>query len=434
MPYGTIRLPPRSNRGQAAILMTMSIVVILGIMGLVVDAGWAYWRKMLCRTAAQSAAMAAVKAASAPYSSQTSVSCATLSSGPLYVGCQYASANGVTDGSGTQTVKMAAGTTGIPVSGVSGVSYWVSATASEKLPQWFSGILGHTAMAPSVTSVAATLASGGGCVYALATSGTAIYESGGGKLSSGCGVYVNSTADTATTPAINLQPSSSLTATGGSSITIATGGGYVCGAGLNGSCVDGSSMSPMPVHAAAVTDPMAGDMPTAPSVGTCTTQASYTALSPGTYCSISTNGYQDLVLAAGTYVITSGGMQAVSSGQITASGGVTIYLAGGSISASGAAAINLSAPSSGTYNGILIWQPASNTTASSLAGSGSMTLNGIVYMPGAQFNYAGGSKLNGANLTVVANSLYLTGSAAISSPASSPYFSGGGPAGNFLIE
>jgi hypothetical protein len=95
----------------------------------------------------------------------------------------------------------------------------------------------------------------------------------------------------------------------------------------------------------------------------------------------------------------------------------------------------LTAPTSGTYNGLAVWQPSSNTTASSLAGSASLTVNGLVYMPKAQFNYSGTGSIAGANLTVVANSLNLTGSATISNPASSPYMSGGGPApGAYLIE
>jgi hypothetical protein len=145
-------------------------------------------------------------------------------------------------------------------------------------------------------------------------------------------------------------------------------------------------------------------------------------------------GSETLQLTAGTYVLE-GGISAQASGVITATGGVTLYITGGSLTASGNGKITLSAPSSGTYNGLLVWQPTSDATTSSVAGSGSMTLNGIVYTPGAQFSYTGTGSLSGANLTVVASSLYLTGSASITSPATSPYFNGGGgPAGNFLIE
>jgi hypothetical protein len=427
--------------------MALSITALLGLMGLVVDVGWSYWRKLACKTAAQSASMAAVKAAGTTYTAQSSISCASLSSGPLYVGCEYANANGFSPGGGyggSQTVMMAAGTSSLPVSGISNYSYWVTATVSEHLPLWFGSVLGTSAMTASIRSTAVVLPTptGGGCIYALATSGTAIYESGGGALTSGCGVYANSNSDSGTTPSINLQPSSSLTATGGSKIYIATGGGYICGSGLNGSCVDGSSMSPMPTSAAAVSDPLAASLPTPPSTGSCTSFSipSYEVgglpyvLSPGTYCSlVEVAGSETLQLTTGTYVFEAG-IEATASGAITATGPVTMYLTGGGITVSGDASITLSAPATGTYSGILAWQPASNTTVTSLGGSGSMSLSGILYEPGAQFNYSGASTTWG-NVSIIAKSYSLTGSAKITSPATSSLLTGGGPpAGNYLIE
>jgi len=423
--------------------MALSITAVMGILGLVVDVGWAYWRKVACKTAAQAAAMAAVKAASNPYSAQASIACASLTTGPLYKGCLYATANGVTDGGNgnKQSVKMAAGTTSVPIPGVTNVSYWVTATATEQVPRWFTAVLGGamTVAARSTAVVLAASPGSGGCVYALATSGTAIYESGGGKLSSGCGVYVNSNADTVTTPAINLQPSSSITASGGSKIYIATGGGYVCGANLNSTCVDGSSMSPMPTSAAAVTDPVGPNLPTAPTAGSCAsfsipTYGTY-VLPSGTYCSqVTAGGSVTLQLSGGLYYLENG-ISIGAGATMTSTGGSTLYVAGGAFAASGSSPVTLTAPTSGTYNGLAVWQPSSNTTASSLAGSASLTVNGLVYMPKAQFNYSGTGSIAGANLTVVANSLNLTGSATISNPASSPYMSGGGPApGAYLIE
>ena len=52
---------PRGNRnrerGQAALFATMTLGVTLGLTGLVVDQGWAYWRQEACLTAAQAAAI-----------------------------------------------------------------------------------------------------------------------------------------------------------------------------------------------------------------------------------------------------------------------------------------------------------------------------------------------------------------------------------------
>src|SRR5215831_21589 len=51
------------QRGQAALFMTLSLTALLGAMGLVVDFGWAYWRKEAAATAATAAASAAIAAA-----------------------------------------------------------------------------------------------------------------------------------------------------------------------------------------------------------------------------------------------------------------------------------------------------------------------------------------------------------------------------------
>jgi Flp pilus assembly protein TadG len=74
------------RRGQAAIFLTLSLVVTVGMVGMVVDFGWAYWRKTICKSAAQAAALAAVKASTSPYSIQSEAACTALNSGPLHVG------------------------------------------------------------------------------------------------------------------------------------------------------------------------------------------------------------------------------------------------------------------------------------------------------------------------------------------------------------
>jgi uncharacterized membrane protein len=51
------------ERGQPIVLFTLTLPVMLGMLGLVVDLGWAYFRKEACKTAADSAAMAAAVAA-----------------------------------------------------------------------------------------------------------------------------------------------------------------------------------------------------------------------------------------------------------------------------------------------------------------------------------------------------------------------------------
>src|SRR5580704_5735194 len=94
--------PQNKRRGQAALFVTMTIPITFGLIGLVVDVGWCYWRKEACLTAAQSAASAAATNAnsSSTYAVQANTACpATLSASvPLQAACLYATQNGFTNG------------------------------------------------------------------------------------------------------------------------------------------------------------------------------------------------------------------------------------------------------------------------------------------------------------------------------------------------
>ena len=58
-----MRLHAGNQRGQTAVLFTLAIVPLLGVVGLVVDIGWMYFRKQAAQTAADAAAAAAAAAA-----------------------------------------------------------------------------------------------------------------------------------------------------------------------------------------------------------------------------------------------------------------------------------------------------------------------------------------------------------------------------------
>jgi hypothetical protein len=91
--------------------------------------------------------------------------------------------------------------------------------------------------------------------------------------------------------------------------------------------------------------------------------------------------------------------------------GVTFYLPsnGDSFSVTGSGTLNLSAPTAGTYSGILFYQDPSDTSTMSFTGSSSSTLRGIVYAPAAELDLTGS---NGStfNTDLIVSSLRITGS------------------------
>ena len=54
-----LRTGDKKRKGQALVMITMSLIAMCGVMGLAVDMGWSYFVKKSAQRAADSAAMAA---------------------------------------------------------------------------------------------------------------------------------------------------------------------------------------------------------------------------------------------------------------------------------------------------------------------------------------------------------------------------------------
>lgn len=114
---------------------------------------------------------------------------------------------------------------------------------------------------------------------------------------------------------------------------------------------------------------------------------------------------------------------------LNASGGVTLYVPNGSISMAGGATVNLTAPTSGPYKGVGIYQPASNTSSVTMTGGSTQLINGAIYAPGASVSFAGNS--GGGGSTIVCDSISFVGNSSIGKPAATAYSGSTGPT---LIE
>src|SRR5690242_5424558 len=117
------------ERGQALLLFAFLAPVVLGMLALVLDVGWAHFIGKRAQTAADAAALAAVADAAQQVGNGTAqcgslgcqASTACPSTGNLETGCSYAAANGFPiDSAGNRTVTIAAGT-GPNAPGVSNV-------------------------------------------------------------------------------------------------------------------------------------------------------------------------------------------------------------------------------------------------------------------------------------------------------------------------
>ena len=146
-------------------------------------------------------------------------------------------------------------------------------------------------------------------------------------------------------------------------------------------------------------------------------------IAPGIYPSINVGGSGKLTLQPGVYVITGGGFSISGAGSATGSG-VMIYNAGsnynggsgnsfGAFALSGSGALNLAAPTSGIYAGIVVFQSRDNSHAMSVSGAAATGLGGgTIYAPAATLSLSGSTQVGGSgqpSSTLIVNELTLSG-------------------------
>jgi hypothetical protein len=132
-------------------------------------------------------------------------------------------------------------------------------------------------------------------------------------------------------------------------------------------------------------------------------------LNQGNYCGISLqNTYrQNLTFNAGTYVITgAAGLSLQGTGRVTGTD-VLFYFTGGagSVNISANQTVNLTAPTNGTYMGILFFQNAANGNTATINGAGGSRLTGAFYFPGATLTMNGAGNGGAPYMIFVAKTL-----------------------------
>jgi hypothetical protein len=265
--------------------------------------------------------------------------------------------------------------------------------------------LGDSNFLASSTSVQ-TMTIGQSIIVLNSTASGALTISNNASITMSGGVYIDSSS------------SSALTASGNAAVTASVidvhGGvsksGYV-------------HFSPAPTTGAAVvSDPLSGLA--TPSTSGLTNYGSVSlsgnskaTIKPGIYSQISVSGNASLTMNAGLYIIEGGGFSVSVNASVSGTG-VTIYNTGsnfpssggsyGAITLSGNGTICMSAPTTGPYADVLIFQPAGNTQTLTVSGNSMAGVTGTIYAPAAQLNESANGQLASA---IDVNTLSLTGNA-----------------------
>jgi hypothetical protein len=389
----------KDESGQALIITALCMTCLFGFAALATDVGIMLREKRMVQTAADGAAVAGA--------SEMFVGTAQVSS----VAKAAAGLNGYSDGVNGVTVVVNGGPTTGPAYGPhAGVSGYVEVIVSKVQPTIFMNLFGVFNMTPTARAVA-TYGQTNGCIVTLGTTGTDISIIGNANITvATCGIAVNSSSlATDPNPAMYLQGSATLTA---SSIAI-----------VGGDKEQGNvSLTPAnPINGAVPTsDPLAPKLGTPPAPTGCinvpaSAISGATHLTPGCYNGISLANTQYLTLDTGQYVIN-GPLSLQGTSTLDGIAGVQLVLYGAT-SMGGTTNLKLKAIQADPYDGLLIWQPASNISDLHLIGTPGSDIEGIVYAPAALVDLQGHA---GATIAVdfVVSKLKLQGDATLTSFAS----------------
>jgi hypothetical protein len=427
------RAESAGTRAGAVLVLVMVALPALCIMAaVVIDLGHLFTVRAQLQATADAAALAAAgRLPDQPAAVAEALRYATFNAGAAGV---VTTAN-VNAGhwSGTEFTPQ-----GSPVNAVR-VSAHRRASQGNPVPLFLGGFLGQHFADVSASAIAGNApATGTGCIWALGTAGQPstyalrVQNTGSAINAPNCGIYSNSSPN-------------SLTVSSGASVSAASidlAGGYV----FAGS---GSLMpNPPTTNVAPTPDPLAGLLsPPANVSAPCGTfpygsstavnpGSGTTILYPGVYCGgIGVRSGAELQLQPGIYVVRGGtlgggaNMVVQNNGTTLTGHGVMFYLTctSGPCSPTGTekhalnfqsgAVINLSAPTSGPYSGILFYQDpnlkgTSDADANYFHSGASSSYDGVFYFPTQWLRFGSGSATQADwRVVLIAANIYVQSAA-----------------------
>jgi hypothetical protein len=387
---------------MALIWVGLSMMVLIGVVGLVLDTGYAVLVGQQLQHAADASALAGaqivmsgpsgVKAAAVSIANQNNAAGSALQ-------VQTSDVDIGTYSGGAFTVG------GLAPNSVRVTPKRVTGAPGAAVPLFFGAIFGSPTMDMSRSATAMINSSDGPALVILDHSKSCSLDVKGNTSLTVLGgpIQVNSSAGGAAcftgTSGVSAE---ALDVTGGTNIN----GGATIDALIN------TGVSPLADPLAGVPEPTAGSPLGSVYVGPNTQQT----ISPGYYDGgITVQG--TLYLQPGIYIIDGSGLSVNAQGTIAGLGGVMLFIAGNSSFDASAnnVSINLMAPDptrdlflgADTYAGIVFFQARSDTQQAKLSLAGSISVDGTIYIPSGLLNITSGGGETGAR--VIVNQLRLGG-------------------------
>jgi Flp pilus assembly protein TadG len=423
---------PTRESGQTTVLMAFVMATFMfGFIALGIDVESLFHAKRMAQAAADAAALAAAEQYLNSHSSaQTAANAMAKLNG-------YDTTLATNPATVTLNVPPKTGNY-VAASGATPPITYVEAVVSQPIQTFFMSVLNHkSTMTVSARAVGAVLQNSPTCVCLEKKTGMALNMSNNSKLSTaGCGT----TVDSSDSNAVGIVGSASLS---GISLGIFSST-WTAAANVNnnGSIAAGTKVvNPIstrcgpPLPPAPTLNWLASNWSkcTADPLGHYNNGGSTYSVGPLSdttlsntqggnlvcYNSLTVGSNNDNVtLNPGIYVIN-GGILSFLSGKTTGGNGVFFYLTGGAhLTIDNNANVNLTAPSSGAYNGILIFQDPLDTQPMTVGGGANLSFNGGIYAPSSDVTVGNGGWGVVIDADLIANTLTMTGGATLNSTPS----------------
>jgi hypothetical protein len=367
------------NKGNVAIITALCLPVIVGGAAYGIEVGFWRYDQVRLQQAADAASYAAAVVKRMHGASTTSDMLANAATAA-------AAADGFVTGSDTITINAPSSATPSDPNSVEAVIHRTEPPIFTTYIRCIvanaqSGTCSNSMAIEKVSSTASYTDAGDACVLALSpgASKAADFAGNSSLTLSGCSVMSNSLAGNG----FNIQGSADL-----STPCVISAGGASLGGTLN--LTDTTDCPNVKTHQPPIADPFASlPMPTpGPSQNLPANQAPQCG---ATYSgTVSIKGTSSQTCSPDQPIIINGGSLSVNANANFSCAGCTfVFENGASLSINGNAHLNLSAPTSGTYSGMLLVADRSNTSALTINGDATSSITGAIYAPDGSVSYNG---------------------------------------------
>jgi len=385
-----MKLNRKYERGQALILIVGAIIGLVALVALAIDGGNVLSNRRSAQNAADTAALAGALA---------KVKNQDWSGAAL---ARATSNNFTNDASNTVTV------TNPPAAGCNGTNgpyagnnEYIQVIIHSTVDTYFGSIVGRDqlhncveAIARAKPSTTGPIAFGNALVSLNPHDCRSFWAHGNSDTDvTGSGVFVNSDCASGAFQAFDLSGHASLTAP---SICVVGGATYGTGDVTPPPDTGCGTQIPYP-------PPYLWPQPTCSAAGTNIGGVITPGSIPGSWIS------GNVTLLPGTYCI-SGDVTVNANNKITGNG-VLLYLINGGIHINGGAELNLSAQTAGTYAGLLIYLPITNSSIVILNGNANTAFTGTILAPASEVQVNGTGSTYGYHSQIIGYTLDFIGNA-----------------------